>query len=168
MIIHELIHLIQLLLLLAAQVLIFNHIHFLDYATPLVYVCFLLYFPLNYSRSAILLWGFLMGFLVDIFSNTPGVAAASMTLVALIQPSLLRLMAPKDAVEDMMPTFRTMGYSNFVRFFLILIFIHHIAVFLLESFTYFNLADVAINCGSSILLTFLIVWATEHLINRKS
>ncbi len=168
MIISELFRLLQFVLILAAQVLVFNHIHFMDHATPLVYVGFLLGFPLNYSRSGILLWGFLMGLLVDIFSNTPGVAAASTTLVALIQPVLLRHMTPKDAVEDMVPNFHTLGKSNYFWFFFIVILIHHIAAFLLESFTYFHLADVAIDCGSSILLTTFIVWGTEHLLNRKS
>ncbi len=168
MIISELFRLLQFVLILAAQVLVLNHIHFLDHATPLAYVGFLLGFPLNYSRSGILLWGFFMGLLVDIFSNTPGVGAASMTLVALVQPILLRHMTPKDAVEDMMPNFHTLGYGNYFWFFFILIFIHHIAAFLLESFTYFNLADVAVDCGSSILLTTFIVWGTEHLLNRKS
>lgn len=168
MIISELFRLLQFVLILAVQVLVFNHIHFLGHATPLVYVGFLLGFPLNYSRSGILVWCFLMGLLVDIFSNTPGVAAASMTLAALLQSVLLRHMAPKDAVEDMMPNFHTMGYSNYFWFFFILILIHHIAAFLLESFTYFNLIDVAIDCGSSILLTTLIVWGAENLLNRKS
>ena len=167
MIIRELIHVFQLLAFLFMQVLVFNHIHLFDYATPLVYVGFLMYFPLNYSRVGILLWGFLMGCLVDIFSNTPGVGAASTTLTALMQPVLLRYMAPKDSAEDMLPNFSTLGYSNYIYFFAILISIHHITAFLLECFSYHDMMYLALTCGGSILLTTLILWAIEHLLNRK-
>jgi rod shape-determining protein MreD len=133
-----------------------------------VYICFLLYFPLNYSRCGILFWGFIIGLLTDIFSNTPGVGAASTTLAAMLQPVLLRAMAPKDSTEDMMPNFQTMGYGNYVRFFIILIVIHHLLVFLLESFSYFDSLYLVMSCASSIVLTTSIVWAIEHLLNRKS
>lgn len=168
MIIRELIHLLQLLVLVSLQVLVFNHMHLFGYATPMVYICFLLYFPLNYSRCGILFWGFIIGLLTDIFSNTPGVGAASTTLAAMLQPVLLRAMAPKDSTEDMMPNFQTMGYGNYARFFIILIVIHHLLVFLLESFSYFDSLYLVLSCTSSIVLTTSIVWAMEHLLNRKS
>ena len=168
MIIRELIHLLQLLVLVSLQVLVFNHMHLFGYATPMVYICFLSYFPLNYSRCGILFWGFIIGLLTDIFSNTPGVGAASTTLAAMLQPVLLRAMAPKDSTEDMMPNFQTMGYGNYVRFFIILIVIHHQLVFLLESFSYFDSLYLVLSCASSIVLTTSIVWAMEHLLNRKS
>ena len=168
MIIRELIHLLQLLVLVSLQVLVFNHMHLFGYATPMVYIYFLLYFPLNYSRCGILFWGFIIGLLTDIFSNTPGVGAASTTLAAMLQPVLLRAMAPKDSTEDMMPNFQTMGYGNYVRFFIILIVTHHLLVFLLESFSYFDSLYLVLSCASSIVLTTSIVWAIEHLLNRKS
>lgn len=168
MIIRECIHAILLVSLLAAQVLVFNHVHLLGYATPQVYVAFLLYFPLNYSRTAILVWAFVMGVAVDVFSNTPGVASGSLTLTALLQPVLLRHITPKDAIENMSPNFHTLGYRNYVRFFALLVIIHHVAAFLLESFSCHDIAYVAISCGCSIVLTTSIIWATEHLLNRKS
>lgn len=168
MIVRECIHAILLVLLLAAQVLVFNHVHLLGYATPLVYVAFLLYFPLNYSRSAILFWAFLMGVGVDVFSNTPGVASGSLSLAALLQPILLHHIAPKDAVENMAPNFHTLGYRYYVRFIALLVIIHHVAAFMLESFSHYDMAYVALSCGCSIVLTTSIIWATEHLLNRKS
>lgn len=168
MIIRELFHLLRLIVLLFLQVLVFNHMHLFGYATPLVYICFLLHFPINCSRSGILCWGFALGLLVDMFSNTPGVAAASTTLAAMLQPILLRAMAPKDCIEDMVPSFHTMGYGNYIRFFIILIAVHHICFFLLESFSYFDLYHLALSCCSSIVLTTCIVWAIENLFNRKS
>ena len=70
-------------ILLVFQGLVFNHIHFFGYATPVIYVYILCLQPLNTSRYAWLLWGFAVGLGADFFSETPGLGAASMTLTAL-------------------------------------------------------------------------------------
>ena len=80
--------LLQMLGLVALQVLVCNHIHLLGYATPMPYVLFLAYLPLNANRVGNLLWAFVMGLLIDVFSNTPGEAAASLTLAAMAQVSI--------------------------------------------------------------------------------
>ena len=82
--------------LLLAQVLVLNHVHLFGVAIPLLYVYFVLSFPRDYSRNGALVWSFLLGLSIDIFSNTPGVAAFSMTLVAVIQPYVLRLFIQRD------------------------------------------------------------------------
>ena len=75
-------------ILLVFQGLVFNHIHFFGYATPVIYVYILCLQPLNTSRYAWLLWGFAVGLGADFFSETPGLGAASMTLTALCAPPL--------------------------------------------------------------------------------
>lgn len=74
-------NIVFIIVLLLAQTLLLNHISVFGCATPLLYV----YFALTVQRgeaevgyAALVLF---MGLLVDIFTNTPGVAAASMTLV---------------------------------------------------------------------------------------
>ena len=68
-------HIILFVLLLLGQALVCNHIHLFDCATPFLYVYFVLMFRINYPRWGILAWAFVMGLGVDVFSNTPGVAA---------------------------------------------------------------------------------------------
>ena len=73
------------LVFLLVQVLVLNHVHLFDSATPLLYIYMVLLFPRNYPKWGMLVWAFAMGLGVDMFSNTPGVAAASLTLVALLR-----------------------------------------------------------------------------------
>lgn len=49
------------LVLLLAQVLVLNHIHLFDCATPLIYVYFVISFQRGYPRWAILVYSFLLG-----------------------------------------------------------------------------------------------------------
>ena len=61
--------------LVLAQALVLNHIHLFGYATPLLYVYFVVSFPRNYPKWGIFLWSFLLALNLDAFSNTPGVSA---------------------------------------------------------------------------------------------
>lgn len=42
-----------------------------------------------------------MGLCIDVFANTPGVAAASMTFIGLLQPYLFELFVPRDSADDL-------------------------------------------------------------------
>ena len=82
------------------QALVLNQIHLFDCATPLLYVYFVIMFPRNYPKWGVLLWSFAMGLCIDMFSNTPGMASASLTLIGALQPYLLELFLPRDAEEN--------------------------------------------------------------------
>ena len=87
-------------MLIALQVLVFNHIHIAGYATPLPCVYFLLILPSDTPRSALLMWGFALGFIVDTFTNTPGMAAAALTFIGFIRPALLHFFSPRDKEDN--------------------------------------------------------------------
>ncbi|MCM1108647.1 MAG: rod shape-determining protein MreD [Clostridium sp.] len=151
------------LLLLALQVLVFNHIHLWHVAVPLVYVYLLMMFSKDAPRWQPIVWGFLMGLAVDVFTNTPGVAAGSMTLTGLMQPVLLGLMLPKDTVEDFTPSFRLMGVWTYVRYALLVVLFHHIAFFSLEFFSFFHWQYWLAELLGSWVLTVLVVVVLERL-----
>ena len=56
--------------LVLSQALVLNHIHLFGYATPLLYIYFVVSFPRNYPKWGIILWSFLLGLNVDAFSNS--------------------------------------------------------------------------------------------------
>lgn len=168
MIVTFIIRLLQMLGLLALQVLVCNHIHLMSYATPMVYVVFLAYMPLDSHRIGNMCWAFVLGLLLDICSNTPGEAAAALTMASFIQWPLLRAMAPKDAVEDMTPNYHTMGRWNHIRYLIILTVVHHTVFFLLESFSFFNPLDLLITWGSSMALSLVLIFTMEIVRGRKT
>ena len=61
--------LLRLILLLLFQVMVFNHIHLFGYITPLVIGYMVVCMHRNTSRTEILIWGFVIGLIFDMFSN---------------------------------------------------------------------------------------------------
>ena len=151
----------------AIQVLVFNQIHISGCITPIISVYFLLLFPKNISLSALLLWAFVAGMLIDIFSGTPGVVSASMTLSALCLPPLLKLLVSKEAPEDLTPSIRSMGKWKFFQLLFLLTLLHHISFFLLEAFSFFNWKILLISMGGSIALSLLLMMTLEFVRNPK-
>ena len=103
-----------------------------------------------------------MGLLVDVFSNTPGVAAASMTFVGLLQPYLLEVFTPRDSADDLVASYRSLGVASFVYYVVILVFIYCLLFFLLENFTFFNWMHWMACTGASAVLTIIFILVIEN------
>lgn len=155
------------LLLLLMQVLILDQVHPWGYGAPLVCPLLIVTLPLGTRRVEALLWGFCMGVLADIPAGTAGISSAALTFIALIQPPLLGLMAPRDSDEELRPSFSTMGRWNYTRFIALLLLLHHIVYFALEGFSYFHAVDIAISMGVSYAASLLLILLLEHVRNPK-
>ena len=99
--------------LVLLQVLILNNVHIAGYATPFLYVYFILKFASGTSRNELMLWAFFLGLTIDIFSNTPGMNAAATVFLAFVRPTFLRLFTPRDTLDSIIPSIRTMGDKCF-------------------------------------------------------
>ncbi|MFC2474293.1 MAG: rod shape-determining protein MreD [Prevotella sp.] len=152
--------------LVLAQALVLNHIHLFGYATPLLYVYFVVSFPRNYPKWGILLWSFLLGLNVDAFSNTPGVAASAMTLIGLLQPYVLELFMQRDSEDDFQPSINSMGAGKYIYFTLLLTFIYCIVFFTVEMFIFFNWLQWILNILTSTLLSLLFIVVIDSLRKR--
>lgn len=148
--------------LLVVQGLVLNHIHLFDCATPLLYIILVLHFRRNQSRWSALLWSFAMGLCVDVFANTPGVAAASMTLMGLVQPYLFELFVPRDSAEDLLPSPRAIGVTAYFWYAFVMVFAYCLVFFTLETFNFFNWLQWLECIGGSTLLTYVLVMVLEN------
>ena len=149
------------LIFVLAQALVFGGIHLFNCVTPLFYVYFITMFPRNYPKWAILLWSFFMGLLIDVFSNTPGLASGSLTLIAAIQPYLLEAFIPHDSADNLEPSIRSMGLQKFTFYNLILVLIYCATLYSLEMFTFFNLTQWLLCVAGSTAITLVLIFTFE-------
>ncbi|MFV0546552.1 MAG: rod shape-determining protein MreD [Bacteroides sp.] len=131
--IHRIIWFVGLVLL---QVLILNQIHLWGYATPFLYLYFILKLESGTSRHEQMLWAFFLGLTIDIFSNTPGMNAAATVFLAFIRPFLLRLFTPRDILDSIVPSFKSMGNLPFVKYIISAVCIQNLILLSIESFSF--------------------------------
>lgn len=144
-----------------AQVIVLGRIQLFHCATPLLYVYFIILLPRNYPKWATLLWAFAMGLTIDTFTNTPGVAAATMTLLAAIQPYYLELFVPRDAAEDLKPTMKVIGPMKYFYYSAPLVILYCLVFYTLEMFTFFNFLHWLLCVAGSAVLTQLLIVTFE-------
>lgn len=145
-------------LILLAQVLVLNHIHLFGCATSLLYIYMVMRFRRDYPRWAMLLSCFVMGLVLDIFANTPGMATVSLTFMGFIRPYLLMPFLTRDAADDMEPSIATLGMASYVYYTLITVFIYCLVFFTVEAFCFFNWPQwLACVLASTVLTTLLIL-----------
>lgn len=145
------------------QVLILNHIHLFNVATPLVYVYFILLFPRNQQRWVSILLAFFLGLILDSFSNTPGETAFALTLTAFIQPYFLSLYLERDNSDNFTPSMAKMGFMKYATYVLLLTFIFCFTLFTLEAFSFFNWAQWLLCILGSWGVTSLIIIAIDSV-----
>ncbi|ERI85930.1 rod shape-determining protein MreD [Bacteroides pyogenes F0041] len=145
------------------QVLILNNIHIGGYATPFLYIYFILKFDSGCSRNELMLWAFFFGLTIDIFADTPGMNAAATVLFAFLRPSLLRLFTPRDNLESFVPSFATMGWAIFIKYTITGVFIHCLALLSIEFFSFSAIWLLLLRVAACTVLTVTCIAAIEGM-----
>lgn len=148
--------------LILLQVLILNNIHIGGFATPFLYVYFILKLTSDTPRNQQMIWAFCIGLIVDIFENTPGMNAAALVLMAFLRPPILRLFTLRDDIYDSyIPSKYSMGNSSFMRYIIVCVLIHHASLLSIESFSFIAFSQLLLRIALSTILTILCIVAIE-------
>ena len=161
-------YLLLFVVLVIAQVVVFNHLCLFNVAIPLVFIYLIIKLPVDLSVNWTLSVAFFLGLAVDIFSNTQGVNALACTCTAGLRLPVLRLYFPRE--EDMStpePSFRTMGPGVYLKYLITMVALYCLLFFMIEAFTFSNWLLMLLRAGASTLLTFVIHVAFDSLSGRR-
>ena len=92
-------------ILVLLQVLLLNRIAVFGLAVPILYIYFLIKLPYERNRFYVIVLGFLLGIVIDIFLNTPGMNAAATTITATLRSMVLNLFYQKMSTKTWFPVF---------------------------------------------------------------
>ncbi len=166
------------LALILFQVWVLNNAYFLHFINPqgysilqpMIYPLILLFMPFNTARSTLLIVGFFLGLVVDVFTLSYGLHIIACVVAANFRNPILRLidLSPNLLESDNIPTINILGPYVFTIYCSIFIVLHHFTYFLLQSFTIssFLYNIVVAFCSSIVSIIFIIIW--EMLFDRKS
>ncbi len=155
-----LVNTMRFLLLVLVQVLVFNRLNFFGFINPMVYLLFLYWYPIKENRNLFITLGFLLGFVIDFFSDTMALHAAATLTIAYIRPTIMRF------VFGVNYEFQSFKLSNSTRiqqftFLALLVIAHHTIFFTLEIFSLSNflliLKKVVFNGVASLILCALFI-----------
>ena len=153
----------RLVLLLALQVLLFNHLQIAWLGFPMVYVLFPINLPAQLPRWWEMLIGFVVGLLMDVWFNSLGVHIAACVAVGFLRPLLLgNLVQEIERVKDNVCS-RSIGRAEYIKCAVILVVIHHFIVFSLEAWSLQNWWIVLLQTVVSSVMTLAVILGYDFL-----
>jgi len=157
------------LLSVLIQIMVFHNINIGTLGiTPLFYVLFILMMPYEVPAWFQLVLGFVLGWTMDVFCDTPGLHTSATVLMAYSRIKILEAISPRDGYETgMHPYLMEMGIHWFLKYSVSLIFIHHTAYFMLDSFGFDNFSRTLLKIVLTGLCTELFIIFSQYIAYRK-
>jgi hypothetical protein len=150
-----LINIARFILLLAAQVVIFNNMNFLGFISPFPYILFIILYPVDGNKSGLLAAAFGLGIIMDMFCNSGGVHAASCLVLAYTRPAIFKFSFGLSYEYQTIRINDVLTPERF-SFILISVVIHHLTLFVLEVFRISNILDIFLRTIFSTVFTIIL------------
>jgi hypothetical protein len=162
-----LINILRFITLLLLQVLLLNHVNFLGYVNPYLYILFIILFPLDGNRSLLIFLSFLLGLSIDTFGDSGGVHAAASVFIAYLRFPILKFSFGVSYEYNMIrinkaPLIEQLTYIS------LMVLGHHLVLFILEIFSLSHILLLLKSTFFSGIFSILLIFCTLLLFSRKS
>ncbi len=151
------------ILLLAAQILVFNRIDLFGFINPFPYILFIILFPVNGNKYGLIFSSFLLGITMDLFCNSGGVHAASCLILAYNRPSIFKFSFGLSYEYQTVKLNDVLTPERF-SFILISVVIHHFILFVLEVFKFSYIWEILVRTTLSAIFTVIFCIIIIYLI----
>jgi len=158
----------RMFILVLFQVLVLNNIQVSGYINPYMYVLFILLLPFETPRWLLLISGFAIGISIDLFANTLGMHTSATVFMAFLRPYILKLLMPHDEYEQSTyPRLYYYGFTWFLKYSLVLVFLHHTFLFYVEAFRITFFFHTMLRVLLSTLFSVFLILLSQFFIYRK-
>jgi len=167
-------HIIRALLILLLQVLVLKRIglgssSIWQYGDIFIYPVIVLLLPFRLSRHNVIIIGFLLGLIIDMFYDTIGVHAFALTATAYARGLLLSYLEPRGGYQlSMSPTIFSMGLNWVVTFTSFSLLIHTFLYFTAEVFTFVFIGKILLKTLITLVLSMIVVMGYHLLFNPRT
>ena len=122
-------YIIQFIVVVLLQVLLFNNMDYFYLVSPYIYIIFLLDLPLNVKTPSLMLIAFLLGLTVDYFSNTMGLHTSACVLIGFLRNGYLKVLFSQLEFKFQQPSIIQFGLTEYLKYAVGMVGLHHIALF---------------------------------------
>lgn len=153
--------------LVLIQVLVCNNMLLFGTAVPFVSIYFIIALPLNINLNILMILSFLLGFFIDLFSDTLGLNCMSCLLLSVVKKPVFYAYMPKeDKFVSAVPSIVSMGWMSYMKYALTLSAIFCFLLFGIELLSFASLWRLILMAISSTVLTLFLLMALDALFNK--
>jgi len=157
---------LRFVVLVLAQVLLLNHVDFLGYINPYLYILFILIFPFIGNKSVLIILSFFLGLIIDFFGDSGGIHAAACVFIAFIRPVVLKysfgISYEYNTIKiSNAPFFQQLTYVSSMVLF------HHLILFSLEIFNINHLLLLLKSTLFSGIFSIILILSAISIFSKK-
>lgn len=154
-------YIIQFIVVVLLQVLLFNNMDYFYLVSPYIYLVLILDLPLNIKTHNLMLVAFFLGLTVDFFSNTMGLHTSACTLIGFARQGYLKVLFSNLEFKSQQPSVIQFGLSGYLKYAFGIVALHHITLFMMESLSFNNFGFLLLRIIVNIALSLLLIICYE-------
>lgn len=158
---------IRFVLFLILQVLVLNHFNLFGYINPMVYIIWVLLYPIKKSKTILLIFSFLLGLCIDFFSDSGGINAAATLFIAYIRLPILNIVLGKSDFDHVLFNLRNIPIIKAIAYITLITLIHHFIIFGLEYYSINAIFTILSNTFITGFFTVLLIVLGMILFTNK-
>lgn len=164
-------YVIWFLILTFLQVIVFRNVNIgwgsFNYIHVFVYPIFILMLPIRTPSSSVLLLAFLMGIIVDIFYDSPGVHTSAIVFMAFLRSIIINYIEPREgySVNDR-PTISEHGLTWYLIYSGLLLIAFLFFYFSVEAFTFAYFLSIWLKTIFSLIISYIFVIIHQILVEN--
>ena len=151
------------LVIILSQLLIFNHMNLFGTANTFIYVSLFILYKTTYDKTYLILFGFLVGLIIDLSLQTYGAHTLASTTVCYLREKIEKY---SFGVNSILPLAMVRGtrLSNRLTYFFLIIFTHSLIYFSLIFFKFEFTLTIFLYTLINSIINFIIIWIISKLI----
>ena len=164
--------LFRFIIIMTLQVVVFKRIlidvGFLSYGHFFIYPLWIMLLPFKLPRPLVMVLAFVMGFIVDMFYDSPGVHAATLVFTAYAREFILRILEPEIGFDLDQPfSLKRLGIVWYIAYAALFMIIHLFVYFSIEVFSYVYFYEIMMSTISSLIFSVFIIVIFVMISNPK-
>ncbi|WP_088324050.1 hypothetical protein [Polaribacter tangerinus] len=153
--------------LVLLQVLVLNNVLFLGYVNPYLYIIFVFLYPLKKDRFLFLLSSFILGLLIDFFSDSGAIHASATLTIAYFRLFFVKVFFKKYEADYSFFNLTSEPFGKIFNYTVTLTLLHHLMLFSFINFSFQNLGKVLLNTLFSSTFTLLLYFLGSYIFSKK-
>ena len=158
-------HIILWFVVLLLQILVFNPLNVSGYINPYVYPLLIILLPFNMAGWLLLILAACLGLFIDVFTGTLGMHLFALVFMAGLRPNIAKILSLSKQEPGAYINIKQHGLIVSATFIGVLLFIHHIVYFLLETFASSGLSYGLLRTFASLFFSIFISMILLLVIN---
>ena len=158
--------LIKFFFLVFLQVILFNGFYFLGTINPLIYVFFFFRYRLDKNQTQFILVAFLLGFTIDLLTQSAGGHTISATSIAYLRPRIISLSLGRF-LKETSPSLNQISIYNQFLFLMWIVLIHHLIYFFVIFLSFSSLLIVFQKTFFTGIFTLVFIWIGHLFFKQK-